>query len=912
MVLAATAAPESTAAVTNIAGACDLRFENRADVLGTDVTSPHLSWKLCGPGATQNAYQIQAATDPSLLTAGAADVWDSGKVNSSQSNGIDFAGVVLRSREQVVWRVRVWTDEATGTPSEWSAPGRWEMGLLNATDWQAQWITHPALGSAGDGSPMPVFAKPFSVTKPVQIARLYIAGLGIYRTTLNGRPVTEDVLTPGNTNYARQVEYGAYDVTNLLTKGANTLGVELGNGIYNSVATAGRYAKFVNPNASSLKLIAQLELTYTDGTGDTIGSDSTWLTTFGPTTVSTWYGGEDYDARREMTGWDKPGADLSNWDHAAFATTPGVTSQLTWRPAPPVRIVDQVSPVAITQPQSGVYVFDLGVNFSGWQQLRVSGPAGTSVTMRIGELLLADGTVSQATTGTPIFDTYTLSGNGIEAWHPKFGYHGFRFVQVSGLPGPPAADTITGLILRGANDDAGSFVSSDGLLNDIHRIINRAIQSNMMSIFTDCPDREKLGWLGDMQVIFEAITRNYDISAYMRTIVRNMAEGQLDTGLVPTFVPEYFIAGGPYRDDPNWGNAMVLAPWSLYQAYGDAAILEKDYPNMQRYLGYLTGRANGDLLNYGLNDWASFDQTTPTEMTSSYGYYRAAATLGQIATVLGRAGDATAYAALAQSIGDAINAKYLDRSKHTYAGGQQAADAIALDLGIVPADVRQAVFDHLVGSIQANGNHINVGMVTLQAVLRVLIAGGRDDVIYDFAELTTSPSYGYQTTHGATSLTELWDGPTAGNSQNHMMFGALDGWFTSSLAGIQQEPGTTGFKKLVIKPVMVGGLTHVKGSYVSPQGLVESEWTRGGAGQLLLHVTVPSNSIAAIYVPLLGGRILQATAGSGEASIQSGYAVYQVGPGAYDFRVRALNGSLPRPGMPADWESSNGSKSAQN
>jgi alpha-L-rhamnosidase len=882
LALAATASAQSSP--------CDLEVEDRVNLLGIDVTAPRLSWKLCSPGATQRAYHVRAASSLALLTTGAADLWDSGKVESSQSTGLPYPGPELHSRDRVLWQVRVWTDQQLDDPSDWSAPATWEMGLLSPVDWLAQWITHPTWTY---GLPMPIFAKQFSVSRTVQSARLYITGLGIYVATLNGQPVTDDVLTPGNTNYAKQVEYATYDVTNLLSQGANTLGVELGNGTFNSLPTPGRYSKFVNPLPSNPRLIAQLEVTYADGARESVVSDASWRTTLGPTTLSTWFGGEDYDARREKTGWDQPGADLSGWDHAAFSIAPQVTTQLAWRPAPPVRIAGQVSPVAITQPQPGVYVFDMGVNFAGWQQLRVSGPAGTSVTMRIGELLRADGTVSQATTGSPIIDTYILSGNGVETWHPKFEYHGFRFLEVSGLPAAPAPETITGLVLRGSNESAGSFSSSDGLLNDIHRIIDRAIQSNMLSIFTDCPDREKLGWLGDMQVIFGSIARNYDIAAYVRTIIRNMAEAQLDSGLVPDVVPEYTTFSGGFRDDPNWGNAMILAPWSLYETYGDVRILEKYYPNMQRYLAYLTGKASGDLLNYGLNDWAAFDRTTPTEVIASYGYYRSAETLSRVAAVLGRAEDAAGYAALARRIGDAFNAKYLNRTKHTYAGGQQGADGIALDMGIVPAGERQAVLNHLVASIRANGNHINVGIVALQAVLRALIAGGRHDIIYDFAMQTTSPSYGYQIAHGATSLTELWDGPTAGASQNHMMFGAIDEWFTAGLAGIQQAPGSVGYKSLVIKPAIITGLTYVKGSYRSPYGLVESEWKSDG-GQVWLHVTVPSNSTAAIYVPVFDGQVLQAPEGLIEMTTEGGYAIYQAGPGSFEFLVRSHPEARPR------------------
>jgi alpha-L-rhamnosidase len=834
-----------------------------------DVTSPRLSWKLSQAGATQYAYEVRAASSTDLLDQNAPDLWDSGMVVSNQSSGIVYAGAAMASRTRVFWQVRVWTDQ--GSPSAWSGNASWEMGLLNPSDWSAQWIANATWTY---GEPLPIFARQFSIAKPVRMARLYVTGLGLYQATLNGQPVSQDLLTPGNTAYATRVEYATYDVTGLLVSGGNALGVRLGNGDYNAVMTPGHYMDFVNPVSVPLRLIAQLEISYADGTLDTIVSDGSWKTTLGATTVSTWYGGEEYDARLSQPGWDGPGADLSAWDFAIPIAPPGYTTQLSWRPAPPVRMVGTVTPQAITEPQPGVYVFDMGFNFAGWQQLRVSGPAGTTVTMMIGEQLHPDGTVDQSQIFSPVspvypvVDSYTLSGNGVETWHPSFEYHGFRYLQVSGLPNPPDSTTITGYILRGANYSAGSFTSSNALLNSIHQIINRAIQSNMISIFTDCPDREKMGWLADMQGIFDSIARNYDVAAYERTVVRNMADGQTDLGLVPDFVPLYTVYTDGFIDDPNWGDAMILTPWSLYQTYGDANVLETYYPNMQFYLNYLTGKSQNNLLDYGLNDWITPDLTLPTGVTATYAYYRSASTLSQIAAVLGNVADAEQYGALAIDIGDAFNATYLDPVLHTYAGaGHQAADAIALDMGIVPDGQQQGVLNDLIGDIQMRGNHVNVGIVSLGALFRVLSAAGRDDVIFDIAVQTTNPSYGFQVVNGATSLTESWDGAATGlGSQDHMMLGAIDEWFTSALAGIRQAPGTVGYGSLVIKPAVVGDLTRVYGSYQTPNGLVESEWTREDDGRLTFQVTIPGNTAATIYLP--------------------GSASYRLGPGRFRLTTR--------------------------
>jgi alpha-L-rhamnosidase len=353
-------------------------------------------------------------------------------------------------------------------------------------------------------------------------------------------------------------------------------------------------------------------------------------------------------------------------------------------------------------------------------------------------------------------------------------------------------------------------------------------------------------------------------------VVRNMADGQTGLGLVPDFVPEYVLYDDGFRDDPNWGDAMILTPWSMYETYGDVRTLETYYPNMRRYLDYLTSKSAGNLLDYGLSDWITPDATLPVGVVASYGYYRSAATLSKIAAVLGFMTDAQQYATLAQNIGDAFNALYLDDARHTYAGGgHQAADAVALDMGIVPANQRQGVLDDLIADIRARGNHVNVGIVSLGAVFRALSAAGRDDVIFDIATQTTNPSYGFQVVNGATSLTETWDGAATGQaSQNHMMLGAIDEWFTADLAGIRQAPGTVGYGSLVIRPAVVGDLTHVYGSYRTPNGLVESEWTRDPDGRLTFQVTVPGNTTATVFLPEARGE-----------------AGHRVGPGRFQFVV---------------------------
>jgi alpha-L-rhamnosidase len=687
---------------------------------------------------------------------------------------------------------------------------------------------------------LPVFATQFRLPFRPASARLYLTGLGIYTASINGQRVSDAVLEPGNTTYTEHLDYAAVDVTGLLREGNNALGVRLGTGIYDTLTYNSRYAKF-NARVGPPKLLAQLEITGADGARHTVVTGPAWRTTDGPTTFSNWYGGEDCDARRLPPGWDEPGADLSSWTPVSASSAPASGTVLTSRAGPAVQIVDVRPAQKVTQPKPGIYVFDVGTNLAGWPQLTVQGPAGTTIRMRPAELLAADGTIDYGSTGNPIYDDYTLRGGGTETWHPEFIYHGFRYIQVEGLPSAPSAGTITALVLRAANDSAGSFGCSNGLLNDIHRIIDRATQSNMFSVLTDCPTREKLGWMEEDHLVFDTVARNYDIAAYGHDLVRAMADAQLPNGLVPDIAPEYTVFSGGFRDDPNWGSSMVIVPWQLYRAYGDRGLLATYYPNMKAYVEYLRAKASGNLLDYGLGDWATINASTPAGVTATYGYFRAADALASAAAVLGNTADAAAYRSLRDAIGQAFQARYYDAANHTYATGSQCSDALALDMGIAPA----GVLDHLVASLTANGYHLDLGEIGLAALFDVLAAAGRNDVVYQIATQTTAPSYGAMLARGATSLTEFWDGT---GSQNHFMLGAIDKWFTTSLGGIDQSPSSVGYQDLLIAPAIVGDLTSVTARYRTPRGPVSTSWQRSGRS-VRLDVTVPAGATATVRLP---------------------------------------------------------------
>jgi alpha-L-rhamnosidase len=750
---------------------------------------------------------------------------------------------------------------------------------------------------------MPLLAKTFSVAKDVARARLYATGLGVYEARLNGAKIGDAVLEPANTDYRTRVEYATYDVTGRLRRGANALGFELGNGIYNVPSTPGRYQKFAD-SMGAPKLIAQLEITYADGTSAVVASDDSWVTADGPTTFSGWYGGEDYDAQREVAGWDRPDGDRSGWVPAEETTPPTAATRLTARSAPPIRPQATLNAVSRTEVAPGTWLYDLGRNIAGWPQVTLRGAAGSTVRVRPSESL-TNGRVDQGQVGSPVYFDVTPATGAAFTWHPRFMYYGFRYIEISGTDTPPVGEDVQGIVLRADNERTGSLETSDPMVNRIHDIVNTAIDGNMFSVLTDCPHREKLGWLEETHLVGDALTANFDLGAYYNKIVRDIEDAQLADGMVPDIAPEYTVFSGGFRDDPNWGGALILVPWQMYQSYGDARVLREHYPAMKRYMDYLATKADGHILSYGLGDWVAFDTSTPPAVTATTAYYRFATAMTRIAEAVGDAAGKAAYAERAEQIRSAFNAKYFHTDTKSYASGSQAGNALPLWAGMVPADARAAVLQHVVDDVKARGNHLSTGEIGLPALLDVLADGGHADLVQALANNSNSPSYAYQVLHGATTLTELWDGPTAGASQNHFMLGAIDGWYYRYLGGIRAE--APGYQTFVVQPEVTDDMSHVRAEQRSPYGRIVSEWRREGKS-LHLDVEVPVNSSATVSVPLFGegsGRWrASATAGATFVGIQGDRAIYRVGSGRWSFVTRTPD-RAPRP-SPVVVEASSG------
>ena len=572
-----------------------LETEARSAPIGIDTPRPRLSWKLASPDRNQKqtAYQILAAISAENLARDQGELWDSGRVTSPETSWITFAGSPLRSFQNVWWKVRVW--DASGAESAWSDPTEFTMAVMDRRDWHASWITYPE--SKLSSGPLPIFRKELSLPSAPTRALVFISGLGFHELHINGTKVGDHVLAPAWTNYRDSILYETYDVRALLKAGPNALGVLLGNGFYN--VAGGRYAKYTG-SFGQPRLFLQLHLEFADGTSRDVGTDGSWRTRYGPLTFSCIYGGEDFDARLEPQGWDSPGFDATGWRAAAGVEAPG--GVLIAQSSPPLRVQQTFPSVSRTEVKPGIAVYDLGQNFAGWPRVEVSGAPGDQVKLIPGELLDANGLVTQRSSGGPQYFTYTLKGVGVEVWSPRFSYYGFRYVQVE-TTGAPVIRSLTGQFVHLDAPRIGSFRCSNDLLNRIHALIDAAVRSNLQHVLTDCPHREKLGWLEESHLMGPSLLYNWDLRTFLPKIIRDIREAQTIDGLIPDIAPEYVTFGSGFRDSPEWGSAGVALPWLAWVWYGDRQPLADSYLTMSRYMDYLESRSANHLLLYGLGDW---------------------------------------------------------------------------------------------------------------------------------------------------------------------------------------------------------------------------------------------------------------------------------------------------------------------
>ena len=799
----------------------NLRCEYLSNPLGIDVRQPRFAWGLdhTARGQRQTAYQILVATQPGLLDQDKGDQWDSGKVVSEDSTQVVYSGKPLASGAAYYWKVRTWDKDGNASP--YSRVVQFEMGLLSADEWKGQWI-----GGANQ------LRTEFQLAEAVARARVYICGLGYYELRVNGAKVGSNVLDPGWTTYEKRVLYTTYDVTPLLQRGANAVGVMLGEGWYKARA-----------------LLLQMNIELVNGKRLSVTSSPAWKGKDGPITSDSVWDGEIYDASRETPGWDRPGFNDSNWAAAQLVKSPG--GVLSAQMMPPIRVVDTITPVGLTNPQPGVYVYDLGQNFSGWAQLRVKGPRGAAVKLRFSELLYDDGMINRENIrGAKARDTYILRGEGgLEVYEPRFTYHGFRYVEVTGFPGTPSLDSLRGRVVRSDVESVGSFAASKPLLNQIQRLIRWGQATNLHSIPTDCDQRdERLGWLGDAHVTAEEAMLNFDMAAFYTNFVRDIRDVQGADGSLTDTVPHRY---GSRPADPAWGTAYPLLCWYMYEQYGDRRILEEHYEGLKKYVEFLRTKAPDNVLRYSYyGDWVAIEPT-PGELVSDAYYYYDVQLLAKMAGILGKSADAQTYAQLAAQIKDAFNREFYDAKRGVYATGTQTANTLPLFLGLAPPEAKEAVGGKLFNDIvYQHDSHVTTGFIGVKYLFPLLTRSGLSDLAYDLATQTTFPSWGYMIANGATTLWELWHkrtGPSM-NSHNHPMMGSVGAWFYQALAGVNVEPEGVGYRRIRIAPQIVRDLTWVSATVETVRGTVSSSWTHS-PGMITLEVMIPVNSDAKIVIP---------------------------------------------------------------
>jgi len=847
-------------------------FDNPA---GTEKV-PEFGWiiKSSERGQIQTAYQIIVSSDKKIIKKRTGDIWDTGKTQSGASAWISYPGPQLQPGKQYFWKVRVW--DGNDKPSPWSTTGKFVTGLFDKYDWTgAKWIGYedipdslllvPGVHGAGNNlgdvakkrSSVPYFRKEFSSEKKIAQAFVFVSGLGQYELYINGDKIGDHFLSPGWSDYRITCFYNTYNVTENLNRGLNTIGTIVGNGFYN--VSRERYRKLVIAYGAP-KMILKLEVRYSDGSEEIIVSDESWKTSLSPITFSSIYGGEDYDARLEQEGWNKPGFNDADWKPALLVKEP--TGILNPENDHPVKVAEVINHKRIFLKKDSIFIYDFEQNASGIIKIKIKGEKGQEVRLTPGELIDEDSLVTQKATGGPYYFTYTLKGENDEIWMPRFTYYGFRYVQADGAvpakyPNPgklPVISDIQLLHTRNSSPVTGSFKCSNELFNSIYNLIDWSIKSNLASVATDCPHREKLGWLEQTHLMGNSIKFIYNIHNLYDKVIDDMIEAQLENGLVPDIAPEYVPFTGGFRDSPEWGSACIILPWDMYEWYGDLEAVKKAYPMMKKYLSYLRDMSEDQIISYGLGDWFDLGprspgeaQLTPKAVTATSIYFYDAKLLGEMANLIGEKEDALYYKNMAEEIRKAFNAKFFDPLTNVYSTGSQTAYSMPLFFGMVEDSCKRDVVGNLIKSINDNNKALTAGDVGYRYLLRVLEQEGQSQLIYEMNSKTDVPGYGYQLSKGATALTESW-AALKYVSNNHMMLGHLMEWFYSGIGGIRQAPDSRSYDNIIIAPEIVGDLTWAEVTFNTIHGEILSSW-KIEENNFLMKVIIPVNCKAVVVIP---------------------------------------------------------------
>lgn len=840
----------------------DLTCEHKTNPSGIDVAQPRFSWKIKGTGNNilQTAYSIRISNDQSFSSS--KTIWKSGRIMSDESVLVSYNGPELKPGQKYFWQVKVWDNK--GKESKWSETASWETGLLTPAGWTAKWIE-----MAEDTlrySPSPHFRKEFAISKSIKKATIYATAHGFYELHINGKKVGDQIFTPGWTTYGKRLQYQVYDVTTMLSKGPNAIGAVLGDGWYRgTLAWGNNWAIY----GKRLGLLLQMKITYSDGTETVIISDGSWkASNDGAIRMSDLYNGETYDANKKLTGWDLPTYDDNKWQRVVTGSYPMNT--IIASEGVPVRKIQEIKPVKIFRTPKGSLVADMGQNMVGWIRLKVSGPKGTTVTVRHAEVLDKFGefyTENYRSAKTQLI--YTLAGNGAEVYEPRFSFMGFRFVEITGFPGELTTDNLTGVVVHSDMKVTGNYESSNPLLNQLQHNIQWGQKGNFVDVPTDCPQRdERLGWTGDAQAFCRTAAFNYDVASFFTKWLQDVSADQRAGGEVPVVIPDVLNAQGSSTASASagWGDVAVIAPMTLYTVYADKRLLEKQYPGMKAWVEYIRKNAGGSMIwkngsIYGdwlfyhppVNNHSEPDGFTEHDFISTAFYAYSTDLLSKAAGILGKTEDETFYRNLYEKIKAVFINEYVTPAGRV-GTNSQTSYVLALMFDLLPENLRPKAAAFLVNDIKSRRNHLSTGFLGTPFLCHVLSQNGYTDVAYDLLTQETYPSWLYPVKMGATTIWERWDGQKtdstfqdAGmNSFNHYAYGAIGDWMYRVSAGLETiEPG---YRHLLIQPHFTSKLGLSRATFETPYGEAMSGWERKD-GKMTVKVKIPANTVATIKLP---------------------------------------------------------------
>lgn len=885
----------------------NLSCEWRINPLGIDAAAPRFSWQLHAAerNVQQSAYQIIVAGSLEKLQKNEGDIWNSGKINSGASVLMPYKGKRLNSASRYYWKIKSFTNKGE---TAWSEPAIFSMGLLHTTDWKAKWIGYDK-ASAWDSMTQwsrlsaRYFRKQFQSGPVIKNATVYIAGLGLYQLYLNGKKISDDVLCPAPTDYRKSVLYNTYDVTSYIQQGDNAIAAVLGNGRFFTMRQAYKPKK-INTFGFP-KMLLQLELVYTDGSKKIIVSDESWkLNIDGPIRTNNEYDGEEYDATKELPGWNNTGFNDTRWLKPQLVQAPA--GKLVAQMNEPMKVMKTIQPVTIKKANEDQWVIDMGQNFSGWINMKVNGPRNTKVQLRFAESLKPDGSLYTANLrDARVTDIYTLKGNGDESWHPIFVYHGFRYVEVTGYPGTPSAGNFEGQLVFDNLETTGAFSCSNPVMNGIVKNAWWGIASNYKGMPIDCPQRnERQPWLGDRATGSGGESFLFGNAALYAKWLNDIEESQTPEGAIPDVAPAFW---NYYSDNITWPGTYILVADMLHRQFGDVQSIVKHYASMKKWMNYMKGRYMKDFIvtkdKYG--DWCvppeslelirSKDsmRNTKGELLATAYYYRLLQIMKRFAAIAHQPNDIKSMDGLSKLVRNAFNKKFFNPSLNQYDNNTITANLLPLYFDMVDADNKPAVFNNIVGKLQGNSMHISTGVIGTQWLMRGLTNGNRPDLAFTLASNNTYPSWGYMLEQGATTIWELWNGNTANpqmNSQNHiMLLGDLLIWMFENVGGIKTTDSLPGFKQAVMKPSFSAGLMEANTSYQSAYGTISSHWVKQG-NQLVWNIDLPAITSALVYIPAEnpatikeGGEPITGREGIQAMGQNNGDSIFRIGSGHYQW-----------------------------